>query len=71
MEFDVERLEAAQHGKADAPRGDRAHLHGFEIVRALDAIRDIPSALEYPLMGRKIIADQRQSIQQHTTKLRS
>ena len=60
MELDVERLEPAKRGKADAAGGDGADIHAFEVVRALDAIGDVPAASDHPAVGGDVVADQRQ-----------
>ena len=52
VQLHVERLEAPQHGRADAPGGHRADLHPFEIVGAGYAVGNVPAALDDPLVGR-------------------
>ena len=42
VQLHVERLQPAQHGQADAAGGDRADVHAFHIVGALDAVGDVP-----------------------------
>ena len=60
VQLDVERLQAAQHGEADAAGGDRADVHAFEVIGALDAIGDVPAAPDDPAVGGDVVADQRQ-----------
>ena len=59
VQLDVERLQPAQHRGADAPRGDRADLHALEVVRARDAVGDVPAAVDDPLVRRDVVADER------------
>ncbi len=43
VKIDIERLQPAQHRRSDPARGDRADVHAFDIVRAGDAISDVPA----------------------------
>ena len=61
MQLDVEWLETPEHGGADATRRNRADVHALEVVRARDAIGDVPTTVDYPLMRRQIIAHQREN----------
>ena len=60
MQLDVERLETAERREADAPGGDGADIHAFEVVGALDAVGDVPAASDHPAIRRDVIAHQRQ-----------
>jgi len=59
VQVHVEGFQAPQHGETDAARRDRAHMHAFDVIGALDAVGDVPAALHHPLIGRDIIADER------------
>jgi hypothetical protein len=60
VQLDVEGLEAAQHGKADAAGSDGSDLHALEVIRALDAVGNVPSAAHDPAVGRDVVAHERQ-----------
>ena len=60
VELDVERLQSAERGKADAAGSDGADIHAFEVVGALDAIGDVPAAFDHPAVGRDVVAHERQ-----------
>ena len=60
MQLDVERLQPAQRGEADAARRDGADIHAFEVVGAFDAIGDVPAASHHPPVGGDVVAHQRQ-----------
>ena len=60
VQLDVERLQAAQHGQADAAGRDGSHLHALEVVRALDAVGDVPAASHDPSVGGDVVAHQRE-----------
>ena len=42
------------------PAANRADFHRFEIVGARHAVGDVPSAVDHPLVGRDVVAHQRQ-----------
>ena len=60
VELDVERLEALEDSGADTAGADRAHVHAFEVVGARDAVGDVPAAIDDPLVGRDVVADERE-----------
>ena len=47
---DLERLQAAQHRRADAAGADGADLHPLEVVRAGDGVGDVPASVEHDLV---------------------
>ena len=57
---DLERLQAAEHGRADAARTDGADLHALEVVRARHGVGDVPAPLEDDLVRGQVVADERQ-----------
>ena len=61
----IEGFQAPQHGKANAAGGDGADMHAFDVIGALDAIGDVPAALHHPLIGRNVIANERQDHHDH------
>ena len=65
VELHVERFQPAQHGQTDAARGDGADGHAFDVVGPLDAVGDVPAALNDPLVGRDVVADQAQDHHHH------
>src|SRR5687767_8935586 len=60
MQLHIERLHAAQHREPDAARSDSADIHAFDVVRALDAVRNVPAALYDPVVRRDVISHERQ-----------
>ena len=60
VQVDVERLEAAEHAEADAAGAERADRHALQVVGALHAVGDVPAALRHPLVGRDVVAHQRE-----------
>ena len=64
-ELHLERVQAAQHGKADASRGDGAHGHALEVVGARDAVGDVPAAGDDGLVGGDVVADQPEDHHHH------
>mmetsp|Transcript_14560 Transcript_14560/g.38612 ORF Transcript_14560/g.38612 Transcript_14560/m.38612 type:complete len:422 (-) Transcript_14560:51-1316(-) len=65
VEVDVERLEAAQHGDADATRRHGADVHALEVVGPGRAVRDVPAALQYPVVRRQVVAHQAEDHHHH------
>ena len=65
VQVQVEGLQPAQHRQADPACGDRAEMHAFDVVAALDAIGDIPPAVHRDLVRRQVVADQRQHHHHH------
>src|SRR6516162_11128132 len=58
VQLDVERLEPAQDCRADAPGAHRAYSHCLQIVRAGHAVRDVPAAVDDPLIRWNVITYQ-------------
>lgn len=54
VEVDVERGEAAQHRLTDTAGRDDADVEALEVVGALDAVGDVPAAVDHPLMRRQV-----------------
>ena len=65
VQMHIEGFQAFQHGKANAAGGDRADMHAFDVIGTLDAIGDVPAALHHPLIGRNVIANERQDHHDH------
>ena len=65
VQLHVERLQPAKHRQADAAGGDRADMHAFEIVGALDAVGDVPAAFDDPVVGGDVVAHQREDHHHH------
>ena len=61
----IEGFQALQHGKANAAGGDGADMHAFDVIGALDAVGDVPAALHHPLIGRNVIAHEREDHHDH------
>src|ERR1700679_2059588 len=60
MELNVKGFEATQHCKSNSTGGNRADLHRLQIVGPLDAVGDVPTAVDDPLVRGDIVAHQRQ-----------
>src|SRR5262245_51159725 len=56
VELYTEGLETPERRKADATGGNGADIHAFEVVGTLDAIGDVPAALDHPAIGRDVVA---------------
>jgi len=65
VQADLERLQPAQHRRADPPRRDAADLHSLEVVRARRAVGDVPASLDHPLIGGDVVAHQRKDHHHH------
>ncbi len=65
MQLDVEGLETPKHRRADAACRDGADVHALQVIGACDAIRNVPAAIDDPLMGRQVVADQREDHHHH------
>jgi hypothetical protein len=65
VKLHVEGSHAPEHGEADAACGDGAEVHAFNIIRALDAISDVPAAVDYLLVGGDEVADEREDLHAH------
>src|SRR5271156_65826 len=55
VQMHIEWLQPAKHGEAYATRGDRADMHSLNVVRARNAIGDVPSALHDPLVRGNVV----------------
>ena len=60
MQLDVERLQAPQDSEADPAGCDGPDGHAFDVIRPLDAIGDVPTAVDDPLVRRNVVANERQ-----------
>jgi hypothetical protein len=60
MEMAIERFQTPQHGQSDPSRRNRSHMHAFYIVRALDAIGNVPILVNDLLVAGNVVSDQRQ-----------
>ena len=60
VQADLERLQPAQHRRADPARADGADLHALEVVRARDRVGDVPAAVEDDLVRGDVVADERE-----------
>jgi hypothetical protein len=60
MKAQIEGLQPPQHGQADAAGGNGAEMHALYVIAAGDAVGDVPPAVYGNLVGRQVIADQRQ-----------
>ncbi len=58
MQRDVEWLEPPEHRRADPPGGNRPYRHAFYVVGPLHAVGNIPPAIDHPLVGGDVVADQ-------------
>jgi len=58
VQLHIKRVHAAQDSKANATGGDRAEVHALHVVRALDAVGDVPAAIHDRLVGRDVVAHQ-------------
>ena len=65
VQADLERLEPAQNGRADPAGSHRPHLHPLEVVGAGHAVGDVPTALDHPLVGGDVVANERQNHHHH------
>src|SRR5208282_2600824 len=65
MQLDIEWLEPPQDRLADAAGRDGSHVHSLEIVRSGDAIGDIPSSFDYPLIRWNVVPHQRKNHHYH------
>ncbi len=65
VQADLERLQPPQHRRADAPGGDRADLHALQVIRARDAVGDVPAAVDHPLVGGDVVAHEREDHHHH------
>ncbi len=68
VQRDVERLEPPEHGRADPPGSKRPDGHAFHVVGPLHAVGDVPPALDHPLVGGDVVADQRQDHHHHVLR---
>ena len=57
---DIERRKAPQHRRADPSRRDRPDLHPLQVVLARGAVGDVPAAVHHPLIGRDVVAYERE-----------
>jgi hypothetical protein len=61
MQFHIERLQQAQDAQTDAAGSHGADVHRFQIVGgARHAVGDISAAFDHPVIGRDIVAHQRE-----------
>src|ERR671931_1993035 len=58
-ELHVERLQPPEHGEPDASRADRPYGHALQIVRAGEAVGDVPAAFYDPPVREDVVADER------------
>src|ERR1700678_162223 len=58
VQVHIEGLESAQHRETNPAGSDCADMHSLNIIRTLDAVRDVPTALYDPLVRRDVIADE-------------
>jgi len=65
MQLHVEGLEPAQYRQANASGSDRANFHAFHVVRACDAIGNVPTAFHDPLIGWNVVSYQPQDHHDH------
>src|SRR5207248_1319552 len=65
VQVDVEGREPAQYGGADPPGGDRPDVHALDVVRACDAVGDVPAAVEHDLVGGQVVAHLRKDHHHH------
>ncbi len=65
VQLDIERLHQAQNAQTDAAGGDGTDIHALDIVGARHAIGDVPAALDHPIVGGDVIADQPQDHHHH------
>jgi hypothetical protein len=56
----LERLQPSQYRGANPPGPDGANLHPLQVVGARHAVRDVPAARDDPLVGRDVVAHERQ-----------
>ena len=65
VEAHLERLQAPQHGGADPAGGHGSDLHPLDVIGAGHAVGDVPAAVDHPLVGGDVVADQRQDHHHH------
>ena len=56
----LERLQAAQHRRADASGGHGPDLHALQVVGARGAVGDVPPAAQHPFVRGDVVAHQRE-----------
>src|SRR6266516_1908214 len=61
----LKRLQPPEDSGADPAGSDRPDLHSLQVVRPGDAVGDVPAALDDPLIGRDVVAHQRQDHHHH------
>src|SRR5882757_41333 len=61
MELHIKWLEAFKDSETDTAGGDTTHVHSFKVIGALDAIGNIPTPFDHPLIRRDVVAYERQN----------
>jgi hypothetical protein len=61
----IEWLEPPEHRQADPPGRHRPDRHAFQVVGPLHAVGNVPAALDHPLVGGKVVPDQREDHHHH------
>lgn len=74
VQVHAERCKAFEHGPADAARGEHSDVHPFEVVRAGDRVRDVPSAIDDDLVLRDVVTHECEDLHDgvfgHTDRVR-
>ena len=60
-----EWVQAAQDTETDAARSHRTHVHALHVVRALDAVGDVPPTADHLLVAGNVVPDLQRVTQRH------
>src|ERR1700738_3019919 len=65
VQLDVKGFQTPQHGQPDPTRGNSTYVHRLQVIGPLDAIRDVPTAFDDPVVGRDVVAHEGQHHHDH------
>merc|ERR1712167_210077 len=70
VEVNIEWMESLEHGVPNATRSDGTDVHALKVVRAGDAVGNVPSAIDDLVVGGDVVANQGQHLHDYMLRHR-